>query len=104
MDTASTSGFVSSGNILDPRLVFGNTSNLTLAQVAHRDRRRSRQFIGDPDAAPALFTNYGANDYTLAASSAAIDAGLSGLLYVRHFFRRPGRRLAGRPPADRLRF
>jgi hypothetical protein len=80
IDAASKAGTVSDYNLLDPRFSDDDTSE-TLAQwkadlggitESHSKTLTLAQM-------QALFTSYAASDFTLAASSAAIDSGTSGV-------------------------
>jgi parallel beta-helix repeat protein len=79
--TDSTAGLKSDYNFLDPRFEIDDVGGKTFAQW--------RAATGNGDAhsltitaaqMQALFRDYAANDYTLAASSAARDAGTKGLI------------------------
>jgi parallel beta-helix repeat protein len=89
----SQSGFLSDYNFLDPRFLV-NDSAQTLSQwrATGNDTHSTPLTLSQMQ---SLFGNYGGNDYTLATHSAAIDAGVSGLLNGSVLMPAPGNDLAG---------
>jgi parallel beta-helix repeat protein len=92
----SLSGFRSDYNFVDPRF-FVDGSGETLAQwsaVTGDDAHSTPLTLAQMQ---ALFSNYGANNYTLAPGSAAIDAGVAGIDNGGVFVAAPANDLLGVP-------
>jgi MYXO-CTERM domain-containing protein len=89
----SLSGLASNYNFVDPR--FGiDEDPRTLAQWRAQTGNDLNSTALTQAQLQALFANYAGNDFTLAANSAAINAGVMGLLN--------GSTLVGAPPTDLL--
>jgi hypothetical protein len=92
----SLSGFVSDNNFMDPRLLLDDSLE-TLSQwslATGNDTHSTRLTLALME---SLFTNYGANDFSLAPGSAAIGAGVSGIYNGSLWVPAPGNDLAGVP-------
>ncbi|HEY7086875.1 MAG TPA: right-handed parallel beta-helix repeat-containing protein [Tepidisphaeraceae bacterium] len=78
IDSASKPGTVSDYNLVDPRFSLDDSS-LTFAQWKSTIGGDAHSATLTLAQMQALFTNYATKDFTLAAGSAAIDKGVSGL-------------------------
>jgi hypothetical protein len=76
----STAGFKSDYNFLDPRFEIENVSNKTFAQWKPATGGDAHSQTLTLTQMQALFANYASNDFTLAGTSAARDAGIGSLL------------------------
>ena len=89
----SLSGFRSDYNFVDPRfLVDDSAQTLSQWSATGNDTHSTPLTLSQMQ---SLFNNYGGNDYTLAVHSAAINAGVSGLLNGSVLVPAPGNDLAG---------
>jgi parallel beta-helix repeat protein len=89
----SLSGFHSDYNFVDPRFIVDDSAEtLSQWQATGNDTHSTPLTLSQMQ---SLFSNYAGNNYTLAAKSLAIDAGVSGLLNGSVLVPAPGNDLAG---------
>lgn len=98
----SKSGFLSDENFIDPRFDFGGQMTLAQWQAATGSDTHSHSLTQAQ--MQALFTNYAGNDYTLAAGSAAVDAGVASLTNAGVVKNAPTKDLLGTPRPQGAKF